>query len=90
MQNNTVTKNDILKRLKKIEGQIKGIQKMVEEEKYCADILIQIAAVRAAVNKVGGLIVENHSKKCIQKAVAEGEGDKAIEEMVDIMLKFIK
>ena len=50
----------IIKRLRRIEGQVKGIQKMIEEGKYCGDILIQISAVRSAMNSVGGLILENH------------------------------
>ena len=49
-------KENLLKRRRRIEGQVKGIHKMVEEEKYCADILTQVAAVRAAINKVGSLI----------------------------------
>lgn len=56
------TKNDIIKRLKRIEGQVKGIQRMIEKDECCSDILIQVAAVRAAMNKVGGLILENYSK----------------------------
>lgn len=90
MNDKEAIKSDILKRLRRIEGQVKGIQRMVEEEKVCSDILIQIAAVRAAINKVGGLIVQNHSKTCIKKAVSKENGEETIEEMIDIILKFIK
>ena len=64
----------IIKRLRRIEGQVKGIQKMVEEEKYCGDILIQIAAARAAINSVGGLILENYMKDCL-KNYLDGEAE---------------
>lgn len=56
----------IINRLRRIEGQVKGIQKMVEKDKVCGDILIQIAAARAALNKVGGIILEDHMKDCLR------------------------
>lgn len=83
-------KNDILKRLRRIEGQVKGIQRMVENEQQCADILVQIAAVRAAINKVGGLILENYSKKCIVSAVDNELKGENIDNLIEIILKFIK
>ena len=55
-------KDILIKRLNRIEGQVKGIQKMVEEERYCIDILTQISAIRSAINKVGSIILENHIK----------------------------
>lgn len=83
-------KEDLLKRLKRIEGQVKGIQKMIEEDKYCVDILTQVAAVRAAVNKVGGIVLENHSKTCLLNAMTAEDRDKAVTEMVDTIQKFLK
>jgi len=81
----------IIKRLRKIEGQVKGIQKMVNEEKYCGDILIQIAAVKSAMNKVGGIILESHMKNCLHKKIdAEGKFDDEIEQLVDVMIKYTK
>ncbi len=84
------TKEDILKRLRRIEGQVKGVQRMVEEEKLCSDILIQIAAVRAAINKVGGIILENHSKNCLLNALNEEDQEKQIGELIDIVIKYAK
>ena len=52
-------KDMLIKRLNRIEGQVKGIQKMVDEERYCIDILTQISAIRSAINKVGSIILEN-------------------------------
>ncbi|SEF92258.1 DNA-binding transcriptional regulator, FrmR family [Caloramator fervidus] len=85
------SKEDIIKRLRRIEGQVKGIQKMVEKGEDCSDILIQIAAVRAAINKVGGLILENYSKSCILKAAKqELDNEKEIQDLIDVILKFMK
>ena len=83
-------KEDVLQRLKKIEGQVKGIQRMIAEEKYCVDILVQIAAIRAAINKVGILVFENHTRECLKKALKEKQEDKMIEELIDVMIKFTK
>ncbi len=90
MESCEVTSEDILKRLKKVEGQVKGIQKMVQQEQYCGNVLIQIAAVRAALNKVGGIILENHSKVCIYKAIKSEDPEKEVNKLMNTMLKFIK
>ncbi|AHF07455.1 metal-sensitive transcriptional regulator [Desulfitobacterium metallireducens] len=84
-------KEDLLRRLKKVEGQVKGIQRMVENDKYCVDVLVQVAAVRAAVNKVGTMIFEYHSRGCLKKASRDEEDkDAAIEDLVGVLTKFIK
>ena len=91
MDDNTLeSKENILKRLKRIEGQVKGIQKMIEEEKYCVDILTQVAAVRAAINKVGSLILEKHSMTCIQNAVSSEDKERALNELAKTMQSFMK
>lgn len=87
---NLAQKQDIIRRLKKIEGQVKGLQRMVDNEKYCVDILVQVAMVRAAINKVGVMIFENHSRTCLEKAVQEKDQDGAIEELITVLAKFIK
>jgi DNA-binding FrmR family transcriptional regulator len=86
----TETKEDILKRLRRIEGQVKGIHKMIEEDKYCGDILTQVAAVRAAINKVGGLILEKHSLTCIENAASSEDKKKALNELAKTMQSFMK
>jgi DNA-binding FrmR family transcriptional regulator len=83
-------KDDIQLRLKKIAGQIKGIQRMIDEQKYCVDILIQIAAVRAALDKVGLIILENHSRECLRQAIKNGEQEEMISELIEVLKKFIK
>lgn len=84
------SKTDILKRLRRIEGQIKGIQRMVENEECCNDVLIQIAAARAAINKVGGLMLENYSKECIRNAAQNNSQDDNIDDLIDTIIKFTK
>ncbi len=84
------SKEDIMKRLRRIEGQVKGIQRMVDEEKYCVDILVQITAVRSAINKVGGIILENHSRTCIKNALKKENGETEVDELINLVLKFMK
>jgi CsoR family transcriptional regulator, copper-sensing transcriptional repressor len=80
----------VIKRLRRIEGQIKGIQKMVEEEKFCGDILIQVAAARSALNSAGGLILENYIKVCIESYIDNNKNNDDLDGLVDIMVKYTK
>ncbi len=82
-------KRNVIVRLKRIEGQIKGIQKMVEEDKKCIDILTQIAAVRAAINRVGAIILEQHSKTCIEDAIAKNDREQGLKELIETVQKFL-
>lgn len=84
-----VSKKDIQTRLRRIEGQIKGIQKMVEGDVCCKDVLIQVAAVRAAMNKVGGLVLENYAKTCLICGEDKTQEEK-IEELVSTLTMFLK
>ncbi|WP_353892216.1 metal-sensitive transcriptional regulator [Proteinivorax hydrogeniformans] len=83
-------KQKLQDRLKRIEGQLRGIQKMVDDERYCVDILTQLAAVRAGVNKVGLMILEGHTKGCVAQAFDNDNQEEAIEELLDVMGKFLK
>lgn len=85
-----VTKKDIQTRLRRIEGQIKGIEKMVENDTCCKDILIQVSAVRAATNKVGAIVLENYAKGCL-RAEDDGKSEsEKIEELVSNLTMFLK
>jgi DNA-binding FrmR family transcriptional regulator len=83
-------KQDIINRLRRIEGQVKGIQRMIEEEKGCVDILTQIAAVRSAVNKVGCMILESHSNTCIENAINAENKEDALKDLINTVQKFLK
>ena len=78
-----------LKRLRRIEGQVRGIQKMVDEERYCADVLTQISSVHEALRAVARELMRNHLKHCATAAIrAEGESAEAMyDELVDLMYK---
>jgi len=84
------SKEDILNRLKRIEGQVKGIQKMIEEDKNCFDVLTQVSAVRAAINKAGSLILEKHSMVCIENAASAEDKKKALSDLARTMQSFMK
>ena len=72
MHGYTPNKEDYLKRLRRIEGQVRGLQKMVEDDKYCIDILTQVSAVTRALQSVSLGLLEDHIGHCVTQAVAEG------------------
>ncbi|WP_291632848.1 metal-sensitive transcriptional regulator [Clostridium sp.] len=80
---------DIQVRLRKIEGQVKGIEKMVSSEVCCKNILVQVAAVRSAMTKVGGLVLERYTKNCLMHDDDAAEQEK-IQELVSTFLMFLK
>lgn len=85
------TKKDAINRLKKIEGQIKGIERMIEEEKYCVDILHQISAVAGALEQVSKIVMKRHLESCVTEAIKTGttrERDKKIDELMDVFKRF--
>lgn len=69
----TATKTDVQKRLGKIEGQIRGLSRMVEEDRYCIDVVTQIAAVRAALRRVEQAVMKDHVGHCVAHAIQSGD-----------------
>lgn len=85
------TKEEIMPRMKKIEGQVQGIIKMINERRYCIDIINQINAVRRALDKVGVIIMESHIKNHVANAIKENKNkDEMIEELTHTIFKFLK
>jgi len=80
----------ILMRLRRIEGQVRGVQKMVEEGRYCLDIVAQLQAITAGADKVTQQILEGHIRGCVTDAIREQRGDKAITELMDVLGKAIR
>ena len=82
-------KQSVLNRLKRIEGQVRGLQKMVEEDRYCADILMQISSVHEALRSVGRELMRNHLKHCATAAIKWGPdtAEPMYDELVDLMYK---
>ncbi len=83
------TKKKILNQIRTVTGHTQGIDKMIEDERYCIDILKQIAAVQSSLSKVAHLISENHMKHCIAAAIEQGQGDEKVEELMET-LKYLK
>ncbi len=77
-------KHEALKRLSYIEGHLGGIRKMIEEDKYCVDILRQTYAVRKAIEKLEALLVEGHLQHCVPEGIAAGTADTIINELVQL------
>jgi DNA-binding FrmR family transcriptional regulator len=81
-----------LKRLRRIEGQVRGLQRMVEEDRYCADIMTQIASVHEALRSVGRELMRNHLKHCAAGAITGGGdgAEKMYDELIDMMYKNVR
>jgi len=87
----TDTKRQVRIRLRRIEGQVAGIQRMVESDRYCVDVLLQIAAVEAALDRVGKLILGSHVETCVATAMASGtrkEQREKIDELLEVFSRF--
>lgn len=83
-------KSDLRLRLKKVAGQINGIDKMMEDGRYCIDIIQQLLAARAALNKVALVIMESHAKSCVVKAIQEDRAEQSIDELMEVLKQFNK
>lgn len=75
----------LMRRLSRMEGQVRGIARMIEREEYCVDILQQTAALRAAVDAVSILVLEDHVQGCVRTAAERGEADKYVDEVMDVV-----
>jgi len=84
-------KEELKTRLVRVEGQVRGIQKMVEDEKYCVDILTQISSYIAASEKVASLVLKDHMEHCVRAALEDGNlADEKIQELTEAVDRFIK
>ena len=85
-------KEKILVRLRRIEGQVRGLQRMVEEEAYCVDILTQIGSVVSASEKVGAILLKDHVEHCVRESIEKGglEADEKIEELTTAVERFLR
>lgn len=80
---------DLIHRLNRIEGQIRGIKRMVEEDAYCPDILVQVAAANAALNSFNKVLLTNHIRTCVADDIRNGK-DEVIDELVKTLQKLMK
>ena len=79
-------KDDALKRLSYIEGHLSGIRKMLEEDKYCVDVLKQTFAVRRAIEKMESILLEGHLHSCVVEGIKKGREDQVVGELTDLYL----
>ena len=82
-------KHDLIVRLNRIEGQIRGIKNMIENDAYCADVLVQSSAASAALNGFNRQIIDNHIKGCVSRDIKQGK-DEVVDELVDLLHKLMK
>jgi DNA-binding FrmR family transcriptional regulator len=78
-------KAQLTRRLSRMEGQVRGIARMIERDEYCVDILQQTAALRAAVDAVSILVLEDHVQGCVRTAAERGEADQYVDEVIDVV-----
>ena len=82
-------RNDLISRLNRIEGQIRGIKGMIEKDAYCDDVLNQISAARAALDSISKLVLENHIRGCLVKDIKTGN-DETVDELIVTIGKLLK
>lgn len=80
---------DLINRLSRIEGQVRGIKKMVENDAYCTDILVQVSAVNSALNSFNKVLLSNHIRTCVANDICEGK-EETIDELVNTLQKLMK
>ena len=80
----------LAKRLNRIEGQVRGIGRMIDEDRYCIDILTQVSAVQSALDALALQLLEHHLHGCVRHAVKSGDGDRAIAEALEVIRKFAR
>ena len=82
--------HDLLPRLRRIEGQIRGISRMVEERRYCIDVIQQLTAARKALDQVSLKIMNGHINTCVSDAIRRQDGAKKVEELMRTITRFVK
>lgn len=83
-----MTKKDLQDRLRRIEGQVRGLQRMVDEDTYCIDVLTQLSSVVAALKATGMGLLDDHVRHCVRESVEQGDGDAKIEELMAAVARF--
>ncbi len=83
-------KASLMARLNKMEGQVRGIRRMVEEDRYCVDILQQIASLRSAADAVAQILLADHIRGCVTDGVRSGDGDAHINEVMEVIRRYVR
>lgn len=88
---NTEQKDNVRKRLRRIAGQVAGVERMVEEDRYCVDVLMQVSAIQAALGQVGKVVLGAHVDTCVADALASGDQEKRqekVDELTEVFSRF--
>ena len=83
-----MNKKDLQDRLRRIEGQVRGVQRMVEEDIYCIDVLTQLNSITAALRAVGMGLLDSHVRSCVRESIENGLGDEKVEELMSAVARF--
>ena len=83
-------KVQVQSRLRRIEGQVRGVQKMVDEDRYCIDVLTQVSAAKAALDAVALVLLQDHTEHCVAEAIRSGDGTEKIRELNDAVERLVK
>lgn len=83
-------KKELQDRLRRIEGQIRGLHRMVEEDKYCMDIITQLNSATAALRAVGLGLLDEHVRHCVRESIEQGKGDEKVEELMSAVARFAR
>lgn len=81
-------KDELQARLRRIEGQVRGLQRMVDEDKYCIDIITQLNSVTAALKAVGLGLLDDHVRHCVADSIEQGGGEEKVEELISAVARF--
>ncbi len=84
MRGYSITKDDYQKRLRRIEGQVRGLQRMIDEDTYCVDVMKQTYAIRRAIEKMEAKMLEGHLHHCVMDAVRDGRSEESFSELIEL------
>jgi CsoR family transcriptional regulator, copper-sensing transcriptional repressor len=83
-------KQQVATRLKRIEGQIRGVEKMVQEDRYCIDVLTQVSAIKAALDAVALILLNDHTEHCVVEAIQSGDGSEKVRELNEAVARLVR
>jgi CsoR family transcriptional regulator, copper-sensing transcriptional repressor len=86
----TMEKQQLQARLRRIEGQVRGVARMIEQDQYCVDVVTQVAAIQAALDKVSLGLLDGHIRGCVQDEIRAGGGDAMVDELLQVMDRVLR
>ena len=90
MSGYTMQKQQLQTRLRRIEGQVRGVARMIDEDKYCVDVVTQVAAIQAALDKVSLGLLDGHIRGCVRDEIEAGGGDAKVDELLQVMDRVLR